>query len=271
MATRYVALFTAGGEVSGAGYARKATVIDIYEGRTGNTADVSWGPLAEPWGTATQMKLFAALTGGDPLYAAALTVPVVTQTGYCYGIYAGAIRFPEGILDTALLDEALLDQLELGSALPPVELSELTGTPYVALFTAGGEVTGASYARKPTAINIYEGRTGNIAILTWGAVMEPWGTATEAKLFAAASGGDPLYAAVLKAPVLLRSGYYYRICAGGIRFPEAILDTALLDEALLDQAELGTALLPVELSEVVMMPPPSTLPMRVMPGARRIM
>jgi hypothetical protein len=30
MATRYVALFTAGGEVSGAGYARKPVVIDIY-------------------------------------------------------------------------------------------------------------------------------------------------------------------------------------------------------------------------------------------------
>jgi hypothetical protein len=119
--------------------------------------------------------------------------------------------------------------------------------PYVALFTAGGEVTGANYARKPTAIDIYEGRTGNIAIMTWGPLTEPWGTGTEMKLFAAASGGDPLYAAALRAPVVMRSGYYYRIYAGAIRFPEAILDTALLDEALLDQAELGTALLPVEL------------------------
>jgi hypothetical protein len=84
------------------------------------------------------MKLFAVVSGGSPLYVAALTVPIVTQVGYCYGIYAGAIRFPEGILDTALLDEALLDQLELGTALPPVELSEITGTPYVAVVAPNG-------------------------------------------------------------------------------------------------------------------------------------
>lgn len=133
MATFYTALFTAGGEVTGTGYARKSTAFGISDGRTRNTATATWGPLTAAWGTITELRLFAALSGGIALHSGPLTTPVATQIGYRYRFNAGAIIFPEGLGDTFLGDEILGAQLELGYALPPVTLNEITVPPPSAL------------------------------------------------------------------------------------------------------------------------------------------
>jgi hypothetical protein len=125
------------------GYSRKGSDFGVVLGRTGNKAALTWGPLAVAWGTVVGIRIFTA--AGDLLYVADTTQNVVTQVGYRYRISKGEIRFPEGILDTSLFDETLWDQWELGTALPPVELRELTIPP-----PAPTHFRVLDWARRPT-------------------------------------------------------------------------------------------------------------------------
>jgi len=114
----YVGLHTAAGEVTALDYGRQAVVLGIIDGSTGNLDYALWSPTSG-WGDVVEIALYAAISGGTPLYQAATLVTVSVLADHVYAIAPGAIRLiADAAFDSALFDEVLFDQEELGEMLP---------------------------------------------------------------------------------------------------------------------------------------------------------
>ena len=98
----YVGLFTtapgeAGGgtEVSGNGYVREAVTFTVSGDLATNSAAVEFDVATGSWGTITHVAVFDALSGGNQIAYATLTVSKTIATG-------DVLRVPAGDLDITL-------------------------------------------------------------------------------------------------------------------------------------------------------------------------
>lgn len=102
----YVALFTAapsdtggGTECTGGSYARAAVATGIgtwnatggTDGTTENTEAISFATPTASWGTVTSFGVFDAVTGGNLLFYATLTVAKTINSGDTVSFAAGAL------------------------------------------------------------------------------------------------------------------------------------------------------------------------------------
>ena len=100
--THYLALYTAapgetggGTELSGNAYARQSVAFTTTGNTTSNTAAVEYPTATASWGTVTHIGVFDALTGGNLMAYAALTVSKTIDSGDVF-------RVPTGDLDITL-------------------------------------------------------------------------------------------------------------------------------------------------------------------------
>lgn len=76
-------------EISGGGYARqaitwgsKSTDTDTHTRKMANSGTITFGPASgADWSQATHFGIFAALSGGQPKYTAALTAAKTVEVG----------------------------------------------------------------------------------------------------------------------------------------------------------------------------------------------
>ena len=115
IATAYVGLLTATPdasddfvahpvtECSGGGYARqsitwgtKTTDADTHTRDMSNTNTITFGPATgADWPSVTYFGIYAAVSGGAPLYVGQLTVPKTVQVGDSAQYAAGALTVKE--------------------------------------------------------------------------------------------------------------------------------------------------------------------------------
>ncbi len=100
--THYLALYTAapgetggGTELSGNAYARQSVAFTTTGNTTSNTAAVEYPTSTASWGTVTHIGVFDALTGGNLMAYATLTVSKTIDSGDVF-------RVPTGDLDITL-------------------------------------------------------------------------------------------------------------------------------------------------------------------------
>lgn len=100
--THYLALYTAapgetggGTELSGNAYARQSVAFTTTGNTTSNTAAVEYPTATASWGTVTHIGVFDALTGGNLMAYATLTVSKTIDSGDVF-------RVPTGDLDITL-------------------------------------------------------------------------------------------------------------------------------------------------------------------------
>jgi len=81
--TVYLALMTGEStEVTGGGYARQAiTVGDASSRVVSNTAEISFGPSTESWGTVSRYHIYSAATSGTLLWQKVLSTSDVFEVG----------------------------------------------------------------------------------------------------------------------------------------------------------------------------------------------
>ena len=98
----YLGLFTAapgeaggGTEVSGNGYVREAVTFTVSGDLATNSAAVEFDVATGSWGTITHVAVFDALSGGNQIAYATLTVSKTIATG-------DVLRVPAGDLDITL-------------------------------------------------------------------------------------------------------------------------------------------------------------------------
>jgi len=99
----YLGLFTsdptetgsAGTEVSGGGYVRKAVTFTVSGNEATNSAAIEWDAATASWGTVTHIAVMDALTGGNMIASNALTTAKAIATD-------DIIRVPAGDLDITL-------------------------------------------------------------------------------------------------------------------------------------------------------------------------
>jgi len=138
----YAGLHTAAGEVAAADYERQAVVLSIIGGRTGNLDYALWSPISA-WGEVIEVDLYAAATGGAPLYEAPTLEPVSVLADRVYAIKPGAIRFTsEALFDAGLFDATLFGEFEFGEMLP-VDFGEFE-------FPAPAALRVVNWARRPS-------------------------------------------------------------------------------------------------------------------------
>ncbi len=100
--TLYLALYTAapgetggGTELSGSAYARQSVAFTTTGNTTSNSAAVEFPTASGAWGTVTHIGVFDALTGGNLMAYATLTVSKTIDSGDVF-------RVPTGDLDITL-------------------------------------------------------------------------------------------------------------------------------------------------------------------------
>jgi hypothetical protein len=98
----YIGLFTAppgeaggGTEVSGNAYVRKAVTFTVTGNTASNDGAVEWPVATGSWGTITDVAIFDAVTGGNMIGYATLTIAKTIATGDVF-------RIPLGDLDVTL-------------------------------------------------------------------------------------------------------------------------------------------------------------------------
>mgnify|MGYP003627572654 CR=1 FL=1 len=98
----FVALYTAapndaggGTEVSGAGYVRKAATFTVSGDTASNSGAIEYPTATGNYGTVSHVGIFDALSGGNLIAYAALTVSKTISTG-------DVLRIPAGDLDVTL-------------------------------------------------------------------------------------------------------------------------------------------------------------------------
>jgi len=89
---------TAGTEVLGGGYARRAITFSMASGRSdlaANTVTIEWPPATANWGTIGWFELYDALSAGNRLYWGVLVDPIDLVTPISRAINSGDImRLP---------------------------------------------------------------------------------------------------------------------------------------------------------------------------------
>jgi hypothetical protein len=98
----YIGLFTSdpgeaqgGTEVSGGSYVREDVTFTVSGDTATNSAAIEWPVATANWGTITHIAVYDALTGGNQIAYAALTISKTISTG-------DVIRIPAGDLDVTL-------------------------------------------------------------------------------------------------------------------------------------------------------------------------
>tara|TARA_Y100000015_G_scaffold42641_1_gene50549 strand:- start:342 stop:725 length:384 start_codon:yes stop_codon:yes gene_type:complete len=99
----YLGLFTsdptetgsAGTEVSGGGYVRKAVTFTVSGNLATNSAAIEWSAATSSWGTVTHIAVLDASSGGNMIASNALTTAKAVATD-------DIIRVPAGDLDITL-------------------------------------------------------------------------------------------------------------------------------------------------------------------------
>lgn len=98
----YVALFTSnpdedasGTEVSGGAYARQSATFTVSGNTASNSGALEYPTATAGYGTVTHVGVFDALTGGNLIAYAALTLSKTIDTG-------DVLRIPDGDLDITL-------------------------------------------------------------------------------------------------------------------------------------------------------------------------
>lgn len=97
--TRYLALFVGETEVSGNGYARKATTASDWtfaDNYAYNTAQIDFNDSTGSWGDITKIKLMTADSAGDSLFEVDLSnnPDAISQSGVNIYIPAGSSSSP---------------------------------------------------------------------------------------------------------------------------------------------------------------------------------
>ena len=79
------------GEPSGNGYTRQAVTFSVTNDVASNTALLTFGPASASWGSMASVAVFDAATGGNCLWAGALTAAKAIDSGDSLTIAAGAL------------------------------------------------------------------------------------------------------------------------------------------------------------------------------------
>lgn len=79
------------GEPSGNGYSRQAVTFSVTNDVASNTALLTFGPASASWGSMASIAVFDASTGGNCLWAGALTQAKTIDSGDSLTVNAGAL------------------------------------------------------------------------------------------------------------------------------------------------------------------------------------
>jgi hypothetical protein len=79
------------GEPSGNGYARQVVSFTVTNDAATNSALLVFGPASASWGSMASVAVFDAVTGGNCLWAGALTTARTVDTGDSLTIAASAL------------------------------------------------------------------------------------------------------------------------------------------------------------------------------------
>jgi len=80
-----------GTEVSGGAYVREAVTFTVSGDTATNSAAVEWPVATADWGTITHVAIYDALTGGNQIAYASLTISKIIATGDVIRISAGEL------------------------------------------------------------------------------------------------------------------------------------------------------------------------------------
>lgn len=235
--TVYVGLFTAGGtELSGNGYAR--IPIDAWgavtdgdnEFTVSNSQDeVSPTATGSNWATATQIRLYDAITSGNALSSLTALTSSRTVTVGGYAVFpAGSFTFH---MPTTTASDYLAQQIcewISGTTFPTAPTNVYLGL----LTSVPAEISGNGYSRAAISAATWDTPTdsgsawvtANGAVVVSGTATSDWTATPNYALFDASSGGNQLTTTeAMGVSLTITSGGYARFPVGDIdlSFPYA--------------------------------------------------
>jgi len=211
------------------GYARQAVGTGggcvfsaAASGSITTNTNVTWGPsTGGPWGTASYVGMWDALTGGNLIfYCDSTNVAVPTNDSY---------RITTGNLTLAWTASSALATAIKNSLLDHIvgRTSYSSPTPYIALYNgnplgAGAEVAVAGadgYARVALAAKMAAASGGSIASnaqIDYGPASADWSDSTYYSIMTASTGGDVILGAPLDSTITVSNGQSTYFASGGL-------------------------------------------------------